>query len=1110
MTDGVCLGRAIPPNATKGSPSSRAVALAYVGKVFGAFDIERLAASLTAWLSNACVASKQQFADAARELRRNPQAVIDVLQTFPPDREAVADVLGALLLKEKTPELAKRCGAVFTPAWLAQRVVRSARLHWYRLHRDGQRPRLIADVACGPGAFLFACAHIFQAECPRIVGIDNDPSCVAYADLLGRAIGAKWDLQCKDSLLQSSFPSLLFERGQQNDSLDHAVDILVGNPPYVRSQLLTPDYASAVRDAYPCTCKGNFDLSVAFIEHAMGMLAEGGVASYILTNKFMVSTYGEKICRKLSRDVRVLSLEDFQDAQVFRGYTTYTCVLTFTKKPPAKRFVVTRFPNGVTPDRDPGAGETTSLSTERLASHPWDFATDEMTDVLRLARNAHHPLLSDIFGDIVQGLRTGANQVFVIGVDNKAGIEDELLLPFINGEHIRRCQVQSDRLRLVYPYETNEFGEARLIGEKVLRQSYPACWAYLRLHRESLVQRSHDARSEWYAFSRSQNLGLGHLRKLLVREMMPRAEFAADYQGEITFASGYGLDATRMDDASLTLWTAILCTPVMEFVLRHAGTQLQSGWFRLLKHHLRRVRLPNLTGTARSHAENLAGAFRENPADNSILGELDALVADSFGLSKDHLRAVHAFLRDCHARSLPSHEEARRSQRASDEDSSSPDPTNLYQPVVLDQYASLHRERSDLRKMVTFVPNKETPIHRWFKYTQGFGAKLVEFLLDDLGASTGSYVLDPFAGCGTTNIVCLQKGIPSVGIELSPLMAWVASAKTMHWDADELANIVATLSLPSPRECRDRSYETSPFAEYLRKAYSEQILSQLWTIVRTIDDGAYTSGAHVFLKLGLLSIMEEVSQVRKHGSHYRYMLKTESIGLQKLNTPIIRPDADIRPILMTRLWEMVQDVRSSGQARSKADCKIICGDARKLPQIAAGATHVITSPPYLNRNNYIAQQKAELAILSLVNSRREYRLLVHSTLRSHVEADFESGPPRSRYSEVQRILDAIELTTHNNPRIPHMIAGYFEDLSTVLSELSRVLAPSARVAFVVGNSRWGGIVVPVDHILAMIGERTGFGIERIYVTRLKGNSPQQMRRYGRIPVRESIVIMNRA
>lgn len=59
---------------------------------------------------------------------------------------------------------------------------------------------------------------------------------------------------------------------------------------------------------------------------------------------------------------------------------------------------------------------------------------------------------------------------------------------------------------------------------------------------------------------------------------------------------------------------------------------------------------------------------------------------------------------------------------------------------------------------------------------------------------------------------------------------------------------------------------------------------------------------------------------------------------------------------------------------------------------------------------------------------------------------------------------------------------------------------------VVDNVRFEGQLVPVDLVLSDIAERYGFLIDEIVVARYKGNSSQQMGRYGRIPVRESVTV----
>jgi len=555
------------------------------------------------------------------------------------------------------------------------------------------------------------------------------------------------------------------------------------------------------------------------------------------------------------------------------------------------------------------------------------------------------------------------------------------------------------------------------------------------------------------------------------------------------------------------MWTAILCTPTLEFALRQNGTQLRSGWFRLLKHHLRRLRLPNLSTKDRDEARKVGRKFIDAPTDLQLLSRLDDVVAKAFGLKDIHREAILTLLKDEHLKSVST-----RDITSNSEDKTCLNPhseASRFMPVCLSQYDNLHRDRPDLRSAVTFVPNKTTPIHRWYKYNQGFAMDLVVALLHDLDVSKTDVVLDPFAGSGTTCLTCRQNGIPSIGIEISPLMVWVASTKVRRWNPKDLRQMLSAFSPPEPKNCRNLNYENSIFAKYLTKAYSIGILRQLWSIAEYIDSMNLSASLHSFLKLGMLSIMEDVSQIRKHGSHYRFMLRPESIGLQKLNTPIISPDSDIRYILISRLEEMIADTVANPMSTPLAMCKIQTADARSCDIESESVDVVITSPPYLNRNNYIAQQKAELAILSLVESTEQYHDLVDQTIRSHVEGQFKSGNAGSTFPEVQIIVDALSLTKNNNPKIPHMIAAYFDDLAATFRELWRIMRSGGRAAFVVGNSRWGGVVVPVDHLLLKLAEDIGFKPERVLVTRLKGNSPQQMRQYGRIPVRESIIVFTK-
>jgi hypothetical protein len=136
--------------------------------------------------------------------------------------------------------------------------------------------------------------------------------------------------------------------------------------------------------------------------------------------------------------------------------------------------------------------------------------------------------------------------------------------------------------------------------------------------------------------------------------------------------------------------------------------------------------------------------------------------------------------------------------------------------------------------------------------------------------------------------------------------------------------------------------------------------------------------------------------------------------------------------------------------------------------------------------------------------------LRHNTLRSHVEAHrperSDTRLSTSGYSHPETLTDVLhQLPEESDERIMPMLKGYFEDIYYSLKVAYHCLRPGARAAYIVGNVRYDGVLIPVDEILAEVGNQAGFAHYRTWVIRLRGNSAQQMGSYGRVPSRESVV-----
>jgi hypothetical protein len=90
-----------------------------------------------------------------------------------------------------------------------------------------------------------------------------------------------------------------------------------------------------------------------------------------------------------------------------------------------------------------------------------------------------------------------------------------------------------------------------------------------------------------------------------------------------------------------------------------------------------------------------------------------------------------------------------------------------------------------------------------------------------------------------------------------------------------------------------------------------------------------------------------------------------------------------------------------------------------------------------------------------------------------------------------------------------MLRGYFNDLHNVLLEIHRVLRPRGSAALVVGNARYCGVSIPVDDWLGRLAESAGFTVRDVLPLRIRGNSAQQMAKYGRVGARESAVVLDK-
>jgi len=417
---------------------------------------------------------------------------------------------------------------------------------------------------------------------------------------------------------------------------------------------------------------------------------------------------------------------------------------------------------------------------------------------------------------------------------------------------------------------------------------------------------------------------------------------------------------------------------------------------------------------------------------------------------------------------------------------------------IEEKFKGIIHEELKLGSLVSYVGNKSIPFLRIYRYKEAFAFNFVKDFLRRFEANSDDYVFDPFSGLGTTLFTSMLSGIPSVGVDKLPIAYFVSKTLPLLLQLKE-NELKEKWSSLIPMIQRSVPADIPSDVAIMKVAFDEETLLTLRKLKSTIED--LSAPYHDIFLLLFFSILEECSYTSKDGQFLRLERnKKTSDPIKAMNRKVAQVEEDIH-----RMKFLFPDLCINEGIIPD----IYLGDARDLSDIKfkKKPTILITSPPYANRYDYTRTYSLELCF-HFVKNFDELKAIRFGILRSHIESKILKGetPPHPIIKETVELLSKKKL---NNPKIPSMLTTYFIDMQRVIQEWFKILAPNAKVAMVVDNVRFEGELIPVDLVLSEMAEEVGFRVREIIVARYKGNSSQQMRKYGKVPVRESIVIWER-
>jgi hypothetical protein len=397
----------------------------------------------------------------------------------------------------------------------------------------------------------------------------------------------------------------------------------------------------------------------------------------------------------------------------------------------------------------------------------------------------------------------------------------------------------------------------------------------------------------------------------------------------------------------------------------------------------------------------------------------------------------------------------------------------------------------------SFAKNKNLPLHRWVPWVAGFSADFVDDAIRNYLPKGGPerWVLDPFAGVGTTLVESYLSGMNVIGFEINPYAALAVRIK------------LSALKIP----VHDLTRQIAAFERFMEKAEGEKLKreprskaptgfsgrTQLFSakvqrkvlyaldFINRIEDATLKD----IFRLGLGSVMISFS-------NYSYEPSlTRRVAVGKPNIE----DANVGLSVSAKLHLILEDIGwVQGHMKTlgyRPKTKVFSKSIFSAPECLTERNFVdllVTSPPYLNNYHYPRNTRPQLHWLGFASGTGYNAARENESFGKFWQTVRDSEPVQLKFEmpELSYIIELIrnrstEKGCYGGPGWANYAATYFNDTHRFCQVLSHLLKPKAVSIIVLGNSIIQGIEVKTDYFFGKIGELVGLKFEDNHLLRKK-------------------------
>lgn len=375
--------------------------------------------------------------------------------------------------------------------------------------------------------------------------------------------------------------------------IDGEFDMVVGNPPYVRQEMIPDVLMAEYRDRYT-TIYDRADIYIPFIERSLSLLKKGGQCGFICSDRWMKNRYGGPLRAYVARGFHLRTYVDMVDTPAFNAdVVAYPAITVISRDKPGGSTRVALRPrieaaalaslaDALTrPGELPAGIEVRELRNIAIGAEPWILESSDQLDLVRRLE-ASFPLIEDAGCKVGIGVATGADQAF-IGLFDALDVEPSRKLPLVMTRDIDGGEVAWRGYGVINP-----FGDD---GRLVNLAQFPKLDRYLEGRRAQIDKRhiAQKSPANWYRTIDRIYPEIAAKPKLLIPDIKGSAHIVYEDGNLYPHHNLYFITSETWNVRALQ---AVLMSGIARLFVATYSTKMRGGYLRFQAQYLRRIRLP--------------------------------------------------------------------------------------------------------------------------------------------------------------------------------------------------------------------------------------------------------------------------------------------------------------------------------------------------------------------------------------------------------------------------------------------------------------------------------------------------------------------------------------